>query len=192
VLPQPAWLTARSGTACSARILRPDRRLFRYLDCSDLSAVGPDWSGDPTRAGRNKQSPSRRASSGSAGGPARSLDRWLALCAGNQGGELDRQQVERLDAVVLSLQHLLARSPGWGARHHQPSSPIVPTWRQRKPLPARSRVLTSEQSRCRNNRCCSDIGTTPIRQRLQERAHDGRSGPRLTCRRAAGPATRTT
>ncbi len=48
--------------------------------------------------------------------------------------------------------HVLARSPDVVRDGNQPSSRIVPTWRPRKPLPASSRALTSEQSRGRNNR----------------------------------------
>ena len=39
---------------------------------------------------------------------------------------------------------------------------IVPISAAGIPLPCRRSSLTSEQSRRRNNQCCSDVGTTPI------------------------------
>jgi hypothetical protein len=88
-----------------------------------------------------------------------SIDRPLSAWASKEPGQ---HQVERLHAVpfgrvVCSIVHagVVRGCVGREAGLFRPRA------RQNRCRPARPAVM-SEQSRGRNNRCCSDLGTTPI------------------------------
>jgi hypothetical protein len=97
-------------------------------------------------------------------GPARLLDRWLARCIGNQGTW--SAAVERLDAVLLGLDSptrrcSLVHADGVRDCISRAAGLFRPVAGEPPRQPGGS-VVRSEQSEGRNNRRCSEIGTTPI------------------------------
>ena len=154
------------------------RRLFRCRDCSDLCRNRPTRQGirhekvGTIRGRQEERVGIPRAGSGTG---SCSIDGSYSAWASN---ESDEHQAERLHAVVLgmvmcSVVHadVVRGGVSRGAGLFRPRA------RETRCRPGRS-AFRSEQSQGRNNRRCSDIGTTPIQgaAAARDRTHFGRPG----------------
>ena len=89
--------------------------------------------------------------------------RWPALCVSNQETQPGRSSGLTKSSSAWTRSQSFCRD---AVRDASAEHRVVPTSRANKRPPAGAACLRSEQSRGRNNRRCSDVGTTPNRARM--------------------------